>query len=76
VVVHIIGHAFFIRCGHEVKAIAPQFITAYRKGNKNDYNDAEAIAEPLTVITCALAFKITGTTRYTDGASDKGKVCA
>ena len=34
-----------IRCGHEVKAIAPQFITAYRKGNKNDYNDAEAIAE-------------------------------
>jgi len=33
------------RCGHEVKAIAPQFITAYRKGNKNDYNDAEAIAE-------------------------------
>ncbi len=34
-----------IRCGHEVKAIAPQFITPYRKGNKNDYNDAEAIAE-------------------------------
>lgn len=33
------------RCGHEVKAIAPQFVTAYRKGNKNDYNDAEAIAE-------------------------------
>jgi len=33
------------RCGHEVKAIAPQFITPYRKGNKNDYNDAEAIAE-------------------------------
>jgi len=33
------------RCGHEVKAIAPQFITAYRKENKNDYNDAEAIAE-------------------------------
>ena len=33
------------RCGHAVKAIAPQFVTAYRKGNKNDYNDAEAIAE-------------------------------
>ncbi|MFT5756269.1 MAG: transposase [Alteromonadaceae bacterium] len=33
------------RCGHEVKAIAPQFVTPYRKGNKNDYNDAEAIAE-------------------------------
>lgn len=34
-----------VRCGHEVKAIAPQFVTPYRKGNKNDYNDAEAIAE-------------------------------
>jgi transposase len=33
------------RCGHEVKAIAPKFITPYRKGNKNDYNYAEAIAE-------------------------------
>jgi len=33
------------RCGHEVKAIAPQFVTPYRKGNKNDFNDAEAIAE-------------------------------
>ena len=26
-----------VRCGHEVKAIAPQFVTPYRKGNKNDY---------------------------------------
>ncbi|WP_435275279.1 IS110 family transposase [Psychrobium sp. nBUS_13] len=34
-----------IRCRHVVKAIAPQFVTPYRKGNKNDYNDAEAIAE-------------------------------
>ena len=31
--------------GHETKAIAPQHVVAYRKGNKNDYNDAQAIAE-------------------------------
>jgi len=31
--------------GHEVKLIAPQFVKPYVKGNKNDYNDAEAIAE-------------------------------
>ena len=31
--------------GHEVKLIAPQYVKAYVKGNKNDYNDAEAIAE-------------------------------
>lgn len=31
--------------GHEVKAINPRFVKAYLKGNKNDYNDAEAICE-------------------------------
>jgi len=35
----------FIALGHEVKLIAPQYAKAYVKGNKNDYNDAEAIAE-------------------------------
>ena len=35
----------FIALGHDVKLIAPQFVKPYRKGNKNDYNDAEAIAE-------------------------------
>jgi transposase len=34
-----------IRCGHEVKMIAPQYVVPYRKGNKSDYNDANAIAE-------------------------------
>jgi transposase len=35
-----------IKClGHEVKLIAPQYVKPYVKGNKNDYNDAEAIAE-------------------------------
>lgn len=31
--------------GHEVKLISPQFVKPYVKGNKNDYNDAEAICE-------------------------------
>lgn len=35
----------FTGLGHEVRLMAPQFVTAYVKGNKNDYNDAEAICE-------------------------------
>lgn len=35
----------FQQHGHEVKLIAPQYVKPYVKGNKNDYNDAEAIAE-------------------------------
>ena len=35
----------FITLGHQVKLIAPQYVKPYVKGNKNDYNDAEAIAE-------------------------------
>src|ERR1039458_9070486 len=31
--------------GHEVRLMAPRFIGAYRKGDKNDGNDAEAICE-------------------------------
>lgn len=31
--------------GHEVKLIAPQYVKPYVKGNKNDYNDAQGIAE-------------------------------
>jgi transposase len=31
--------------GHDVRLIAPQFIKPYLKGQKNDFNDAEAIAE-------------------------------
>lgn len=31
--------------GHEVKLISPQYVKPYMKGNKNDYNDAQAIAE-------------------------------
>lgn len=34
-----------IELGHEVKLIAPQYVVPYRRKNKNDFNDAEAIAE-------------------------------
>ena len=34
--------------GHEVKLIPPQHVKAYLRGNKNDYNDARAIAEAAT----------------------------
>ncbi len=35
----------FKNYGHTVKLISPQFVKPYVKTNKNDYNDAEAIAE-------------------------------
>lgn len=31
--------------GHTVKLIAPQYVVAYRRKSKNDFNDAQAIAE-------------------------------
>ncbi len=34
-----------ISLGHQVKLIAPQYVKPYVRGNKNDYNDAKAIAE-------------------------------
>lgn len=34
--------------GHEVRLIAPQRVKAYLSGNKNDYNDARAIAEAVS----------------------------
>ncbi len=35
----------FMRYGHEIKLISPQFVKPFVKGNKNDRNDAEAIVE-------------------------------
>lgn len=34
--------------GHQVKLIPPQYVKAFVRGNKNDYNDALAIAEAVT----------------------------
>jgi transposase len=36
------------RLGHTFRLMGPQFVTSYRKGNKNDPNDAEAICEAVT----------------------------
>jgi len=35
----------FDELGHKVRLIPPQHVKAYVRGNKNDYNDARAIAE-------------------------------
>lgn len=35
----------FMAQGHQVKLIAPQYVKPFVRGNKNDYNDAQAIAE-------------------------------
>jgi len=40
--------------GHQVWLIPAQFVEPYRKSNKNDFIDAEAIAEAVTKQTCAL----------------------
>jgi len=36
------------KLGHQVKLIPPQYVKPYLRGNKNDYNDALAIAEAVT----------------------------
>jgi transposase len=38
----------FQRFGHDVRLIAPKFIAAYRRGEKSDGNDAEAICEAVS----------------------------
>lgn len=38
----------FEQMGHTVKQIAPQFVKPYRKSDKNDANDAEAICEAVS----------------------------
>ena len=36
------------KLGHEVRLVAPKHVKAYVRGQKNDYNDALAIAEAVT----------------------------
>lgn len=38
----------FVKLGHDVKLMAPQFVKPYVKSNKNDSADAEAICEAVT----------------------------
>ena len=44
---HFVGAALREQ-GHEVRRIPAQFVKPYRKSNKNDFIDAEAIAEAVT----------------------------
>ena len=44
---HFMGAALRLQ-GHEVRLIAAQFVKPYRKSNKNDCIDAEAIAEAVS----------------------------
>ncbi len=50
--------------GHQVKLISPQYVKAYLRGNKNDYNDALAIAE--SVIRPQMRFVAAKTTEQQD----------
>jgi len=38
----------FHKLGHDVRLISPRFVKPYLKSDKNDFNDAEAIAEAVT----------------------------
>src|SRR3984885_7765255 len=44
---HFVGTALREQ-GHQVRLIPAQFVKPYRKSNKNDFIDAEAIAEAIT----------------------------
>ena len=44
---HFLGTALR-KQGHQVRLIPAQFVKPYRKSNKNDFIDAEAIAEAVT----------------------------
>jgi transposase len=41
------------RLGHRVRLMSPRFVKPYRKSDKNDANDAEAIWEAVTRARCA-----------------------
>jgi len=49
---HFLGRALR-KQGHDVRLIAAQFVKAFVKSNKNDFVDAEAIAEVWSARTCA-----------------------
>src|SRR5262252_2181340 len=51
--------------GHQVRLIPAQFVKPYRKTNKNDFIDAEAIAEAVTKQNMRFVqIKTPGATRY------------
>ena len=72
----------FAEHGHRVKMMSPQFVKPYRKSDKNDRNDAEAISEAVTRPSMRfVAVKERRATRHADTASsprgtDEGTRCA
>jgi transposase len=48
----------FIKMGHTVKMMAPQFVKPYIKSNKNDRNDARGIAKEEDLHLKILIFQI------------------
>ena len=60
---HFLGRALR-KQGHDVKLIPAQFVKPFVKSNKNDFVDAEAIAELWNVRTCDL-FRSRPTTSWT-----------
>ena len=60
----------FAEHGHQVKMMSPQFVKPYRKSDKNDRNDAEAICEAVTRPSMRfVAVKSCRATRHADTAS-------
>lgn len=55
--------------GHTVKLISPQFVKPYVQGNKNDYNDARAIAEAAHGQGCATPASRRWSNRTSPGAA-------
>jgi len=51
---HFLGRALR-KQGHDVRLIPAQFVKPFVKSNKNDFIDAEAIAEPSRGRTCVLS---------------------
>jgi len=51
---HFLGRALR-KQGHDVRLIAAQFVKPFVKSNKNDFVDAEAIAEAVDARTCVLS---------------------
>jgi transposase len=49
---HFLGRALR-KQGHDARLIIAQFVKLFMKSNKNDYVDAEAIAEAVGRRTCA-----------------------
>ena len=45
----------FTKAGHEVRLLPAQFVKPYLKANKNDFNDAEAIAEAAAAPACGVS---------------------